>query len=179
MLCQFRIHRFLTKTLTGQSPFLPGEGDCCGQRHSGQGNDLLFLDFLKAFDKVPAERLLKKVKAHGIGEQIYNWIKAWLTDRKQRVVLNGVALAALFSGVPLGSVGPLLFLLLFNDLDLAGAGVEIGDGCTFLKCFQAFLYLTNFSRFKVFVLVFKILLVCLFRVPRQKNMLAVIELKRP
>ena len=47
--------------------------------------DLIFLDFAKAFDKVPIERLLRKVHAHGIRGKVWDWISAWLTDRTQRV----------------------------------------------------------------------------------------------
>ena len=51
--------------------------------------DLIFLDFQKAFEKVPHRRLLLKVKAMGIWSLVANWIESWLSDRKQRVVING------------------------------------------------------------------------------------------
>ena len=51
--------------------------------------DIVYLDFAKAFDKVPTERLIRKLDAHGIGGKVKNWIAAWLRDRKQRVIVNG------------------------------------------------------------------------------------------
>ena len=42
----------------------------------GKSMDVIFLDFAKAFDKVPRERLLKKVKAHGIRGRVWTWISA-------------------------------------------------------------------------------------------------------
>ena len=49
----------------------------------------LYLEFAKAFDKVPHRRLLMKLKAHGIDGVVLEWIRRWLTDRKQQVILNG------------------------------------------------------------------------------------------
>ena len=43
--------------------------------------DIIYLDFQKAFDKVPHQRLVLKLKAHGIGDSITDWIEQWLTDR--------------------------------------------------------------------------------------------------
>ena len=45
---------------------------------------VIYFDFQKAFDKVPHQRL--KLKSHGMGNSIINWIEQWLTDRRQRVV---------------------------------------------------------------------------------------------
>ena len=51
--------------------------------------DVIYLDFQKAFDKVPHQRLIRKLKSHGMGNSIINWIEHWLTDRRQRVVVDG------------------------------------------------------------------------------------------
>ncbi len=55
----------------------------------GNAMDVIFLDFAKAFDKVPHRRLLAQLEAHGVEGRVLRWIGAWLADRKQRVILNG------------------------------------------------------------------------------------------
>jgi hypothetical protein len=51
--------------------------------------DAIYLDFQKAFDTVPHHRLFKKLKGYGISGNILEWIKNFLSERKQKVVLNG------------------------------------------------------------------------------------------
>ena len=55
----------------------------------GSPVDIMYLDFQKAFDKVPHQRLLLKLKAHDVGDGIIDWKEQWLTDRRQRFVLDG------------------------------------------------------------------------------------------
>ena len=55
----------------------------------GSPVDVIYLDFQKALDKVPLQRIILKLKSHGMGNSIVNWIEQWLTDRRQRVVVDG------------------------------------------------------------------------------------------
>ena len=88
----------------------------------GEDMDVLYLDFSKAFDKVPIRRLLSKCAGLGIRGKLLAWVENWLTCRRQRVVLNGreSEWGPIKSGVVQGSVlGPCLFLMFINDIDQA------------------------------------------------------------
>ena len=80
----------------------------------GSPVDVVYLDFQKAFDKVPHQRLILKLKAHGIGNDVINWIEKWLTSIRQRVIVD-VEISnwkSVLSGVPQRSVlGSILFVI--------------------------------------------------------------------
>ena len=87
--------------------------------HDGYEFRGVFLDILKAFHKISHDGVVFKLQENGISGNLLKVLKHFLTNRKQRVVLNGQSFSwtNVKAGVPQGSiVGSLLFLIYFNDL---------------------------------------------------------------
>ena len=96
-----RLHKFWQETgliNNNQFGFLKGRStvtqllsslnDLAKPRNLSHPTDVVFLDLAKAFDSVPHERLLLKLKSNGIDGCLHAWLRHFLTGRRQRVILR-------------------------------------------------------------------------------------------
>ena len=132
-----------------QSGFLPGCSTVsqlieiyhkfCSAVNNGREVRVVFLDISKAFDRVWHKGLIHKLQNKGITGNLLEWFKDYLTDRQQRVCINGQTSTwgYISAGVPQGSVlGPLLFLIFIDDLTdavlLSDIRLYADDTCLFI-----------------------------------------------
>ncbi|TRZ11767.1 hypothetical protein HGM15179_015340 [Zosterops borbonicus] len=87
---------------------------------AGKAEDVVYLDFSKAFDTVSHSTLLEKLAAHGLERSTLCWVRNWLDGRAQSVVVNGAASS--WGQSPVVSLrglcwGPALFNIFIDDMD--------------------------------------------------------------
>lgn len=86
----------------------------------GSAVDCVYTDLKKAFDKVPVNLLLFKLKSYyNIGEPLLSCLSSYLSGRYQQVTITGHYSQPfqIHSGVGQGThLGPVLFILFINDI---------------------------------------------------------------
>ena len=90
--------------------------------------DVVYCDFMKAFEEVPHRRLIQIREHYGINNPMLGWIQTFLYNMKQRIIVNGQAsdCQQALSGIPQGSLlGPILFVIYINTLPEAVKGSDI------------------------------------------------------
>jgi hypothetical protein len=125
---------------SNQHGFFPGRSTCtqllesqfdlCTALDKGIISDVIFIDFTKAFDVVPHNKLVAKLASLGVCGPTLRWVTALLSNRTQAVMLNSVCSrpSSVSSGVVQGSVlGPTLFTLYVSDLPAACPDCSIGQ----------------------------------------------------
>ena len=103
--------------------------DFAKSRNSSYATDVIFLDLAKAFDSVPHECLIIKLCSLGLEGNLLNWLRHFLTCRKQRVVVRGTfsEWAPVVSGTLQATIlGPILFVSYINDIaDCVSSNIKL------------------------------------------------------
>ena len=97
---------------------------------------MLLLDYSKAFDRIDHRLLLTKLHTFGLPEFIVNWIADFLTARTQCVKIGDIKSdwLGIKAGVPQGTkMGPVLFILMINDLDTCSKTYKYVDDTTLVS----------------------------------------------
>lgn len=114
--------------------------------------DAIYTDLTRAFDLVNVDLLLRKLQAYGLYGSLLKWFESFLTDRKQIVKIRNAKsyIIVVYSGVGQGThLGPLLFLLFINDLDLSLLNCKFSlfaDDAKFFKSITSVLDMIELQR---------------------------------
>ena len=97
-----------------ETALLEATNECLWNINNNLLNGVIFLDLKKAFDTMDRAILLGKLKLYGVSSQYLNWLRSYLSDRKQQTFIGGVQsdFCNITCGVPQGSIlGPLFYYL--------------------------------------------------------------------